>query len=415
MNWKLVRLVDRYLGIPLACFFLAARGLLFSPRRGPAAGQHKRILLVKFWGIGNLAMALPAARAIKIKYPEVSLDILTLFMNREAAEAANLFDAIHTVASDNAAVFIYQTLKSMLRLRLRAYDVTIDFEQFARYSALLCFLLGAPKRVGYSTQGQYRSRLYTHPFEYNNDLHIMQSFYSLADFGLSLPPRAPAVMAWRLDPQGAKQILAAGQASPDEVLVLMHAGTSINFIERRWPEENFAALADRLIEKYRVRVIFTGKGAEARIARRAHQAMKSPQRVVEAGSGLSFSEYISLVALSDLVISADTAAVHLASSLGIPVVGLYGPNTPQLYGPWSDKSMFFYKRFSCSPCITNYNAKINTCRHPQGRGACMRAISVDEVFTAIAQNYFSRNGPCRLRKLFSYESHIASGKEYLSQ
>ena len=101
----------------------------------------------------------------------------------------------------------------------------------------------------------------------------------------------------------------------------------------------------------------------------------------------------------DLVISADTAAVHLASALDIPVVGLYGPNTPALYGPWGSKGIAVYQQFDCSPCITNFNAKLHTCRHPAGRGACMRAIEVADVLTAIQQHYFSPTAPCRLKKL----------------
>jgi len=94
-------------------------------------------------------------------------------------------------------------------------------------------------------------------------------------------------------------------------------------------------------------------------------------------------EFISLVKIAGLVISADTAPVHIASALSIPVVAMYGPNTPDLYGPWGGKSLVFYKKLPCSPCITNYNAKMNICRHPKGRGYCMRSISAEEVFDAI--------------------------------
>ncbi|MFH1245676.1 MAG: hypothetical protein V1662_04250, partial [Candidatus Omnitrophota bacterium] len=74
----------------------------------------------------------------------------------------------------------------------------------------------------------------------------------------------------------------------------------------------------------------------------------------------------------------------------VPVVGLYGPNTPLLYGPWGANSIYFYKNLSCSPCITNYNAKINRCRHPRGEGMCMKSITPAEVFEGLKTAYFDK-------------------------
>ncbi len=107
---------------------------------------------------------------------------------------------------------------------------------------------------------------------------------------------------------------------------------------------------------------------------------------------------MSVVGISDLVVSSDTSTVHIASCLSVPVVGLYGPNTPVLYGPWSKNSIYFYKRLNCSPCITNYNAKINKCRNPEGQGACMKRITVDEVFAGIKENYLEKGSVFEIKK-----------------
>jgi ADP-heptose:LPS heptosyltransferase len=83
---------------------------------------------------------------------------------------------------------------------------------------------------------------------------------------------------------------------------------------------------------------------------------------------------------AEIVISNDTGPVHIASSLGKPVLGLYGPNTPALYGPLSPGSRSFYKDLPCSPCITNLNYKTSFCRLP----VCIQNITVDEVARAAA-------------------------------
>ena len=80
----------------------------------------------------------------------------------------------------------------------------------------------------------------------------------------------------------------------------------------------------------------------------------------------------------DVLVANDTGPVHLASALGVPVLGLYGPNTPRLYGPLSPGSISFYDAPPCSPCITNLNYKTSRCRNP----VCIRAIEVDKVAAA---------------------------------
>jgi ADP-heptose:LPS heptosyltransferase len=88
------------------------------------------------------------------------------------------------------------------------------------------------------------------------------------------------------------------------------------------------------------------------------------------------------------MISSDTAPVHIASAMGAPVVGLYGPNTPFLYGPSGDNNLVFYHQIPCSPCLTNTNRKLSKCSFAR----CMDGITVGEVAAGIEMKYFGRGG-----------------------
>ena len=68
-----------------------------------------------------------------------------------------------------------------------------------------------------------------------------------------------------------------------------------------------------------------------------------------------------------------------ANAVGTPVVALYGPNTPRLYGPLAPNSRAFYRPPPCSPCMTNFNYKTSGCLNP----VCIRALEVDEVAAAV--------------------------------
>ena len=109
--------------------------------------------------------------------------------------------------------------------------------------------------------------------------------------------------------------------------------------------------------------------------------MEESGRVRDLTGRLDLKELAALLDRVELVLSNDTGPVHLASSLGTPVLGFYGPNTPKLYGPLSPGSHSFYKELACSPCITNMNYKTSFCRLP----VCILNITVEEVYREAAQ------------------------------
>jgi ADP-heptose:LPS heptosyltransferase len=94
---------------------------------------------------------------------------------------------------------------------------------------------------------------------------------------------------------------------------------------------------------------------------------------------LSLGELIALLQQSTLLLTNDSGVMHIASAAGTPVVGLFGPESPKMYGP-SGPSRAIYKSLSCSPCLNMYNAKLFVCPY---QARCMREISVEEVIDAV--------------------------------
>jgi heptosyltransferase III len=393
MNFKLVRWVDIYLGIPFTFLLFLVKGSSLKKQRIESAQAIRKILLVKFWGVGNVLMLLPSVAALKNAYPGAKIDFFTLDTNSGVSRAAGIFDNIYTLDIRGLAR-LSASLKNNIPVLINSgYDLVIDFEQFARFSALLCAFIGNKRTIGFWTKGQHRHFLYTDPVVYNNNVHITQSFYNLvkaAGVKDGLLPEPAAFLSCKSKMPEVEKMLDSAGIKPDDILVVLHPGTSENFSLRRWPPEYFARLADKLIDSFSAKIVFTGVPREAALVKKILDNMKNKQQALDLSGKLDFSQLVCLIKSSSLVISADTAPVHLASCLSVPVAGLYGPNTPFLYGPWGrQKHIWFYKGLACSPCITNYNAKINKCRHPQGAGACMREIRVEEVFSGIKKNFFN--------------------------
>ncbi len=77
---------------------------------------------------------------------------------------------------------------------------------------------------------------------------------------------------------------------------------------------------------------------------------------------------------SDLVLTVDSGAMHIAAATQTPLVVLFGPTSPGRTGPYSPKSDIIQKNISCSPCFKR------RCSHK----SCLNEISVEEVFEKIS-------------------------------
>lgn len=380
MNWYWVRIVDFFIGVPM--IFLV-KILNFFRRLVPCSDNKiKKILVIKFWGIGNLLMMMPSAQAIKAKFPEADVEILTLVTNKSFIDMFNVFDKAYYISTDSILGFIKTCFRAFLCMKRK--DVVIDFEQFARFSAIWALLVFPKRSIGFDTKGQCRRTAYTEPVTYDNNKHSSKMFFSL------LEPLGISGESFKIDNtiEYTDQEIIDMDPKISEYkgkYIVFHVGTSANFRLRRWPLKYFEITAKALLKKHDIYIFLTGVKSEQRIIDNLRRRIGQDDRVLPFYQS-SLKEFFYIVKQSKLVLSCDTSPVHVASFLGTPVVGLYGPNVPSLYGPWGDgKGYAFYNKQQCSPCITNYNAKYHKCKHPQGKGFCMRQIQPQEVITKIDQ------------------------------
>jgi heptosyltransferase-2 len=120
--------------------------------------------------------------------------------------------------------------------------------------------------------------------------------------------------------------------------------------------------------------------------------MKESAGALDAAGKVSVLGLAALIERCALIVTNDTAPVHVASSLGVPVFAFYGPNTPRLYGPLSRGSYAFFRALPCSPCLTNLNYKTSHCRMP----VCIRDIGVDEVAERVTSRLAERRAASAL-------------------
>ena len=401
MNLNYARYVDKWVGlvICLALFALERALAPLTGRRLPALlattpppldvarPAPRRVLCIKFYGLGNVAMLLPVLQALRQHFPAAEVDFLTLAGNVPLLERSGTVTRALGVDVGTLPRFLSSLAGALREVRRRRYDSVIDFEQFVKISAVIGFLTGARERIGFNTDGQRRGFLYTTRVVYTDSEHTSALFARLLrPFGITgaLPPASLRVEA--TERQRVRDFLAgAGVEAERFPVVVVHLGIGMNFYRmplKRWEPGNFATVADGLIERHGAAVVFTGQGREERaLVAEAQRRMRHP--AIDACDRFAVTELAALVEQCHFVVTNDTSVMHLAALMDTPVVALFGPTAPLHYGPRGHHNLVFYRDLYCSPCLTNYNLKVSRCLDP----VCMRGIRPEEVLTAITERY----------------------------
>jgi ADP-heptose:LPS heptosyltransferase len=392
-----MRFLDRWVGVPISALLTLFRRVGDMLRRG-ASPPPQKILIIKLVEQGATVIAAPAIqRAIEMVGRD-NVYFAVLEENRPILDLLDLLPGrnILTIRGDGLVTVALDTLRTLWRLRRARVDTCIDLEFFSRFSGTLAYLSGARRRVGfhsYAGEAGYRGDLMTHRVAYNIRLHASETYLSLIETaavdGDDLPTlgfvptvegEAPQYSPSDADVARVTAMLGerfAGQTWTRLVLINANAGDLLPI--RRWSNDRYVELAQRLLElDPGICIALTGapgerQGAEALAARMASE------RCVSVAGFTTLTELFALYSLSDVMITNDSGPAHYATLTPIDVVTLFGPESPDVFGARTERSHLMWARLACSPCVNAFNQRVTACRN----NLCMQAITVDQVFERV--------------------------------
>lgn len=366
-----MRALDRRAG-PL----LARAVAPWLPRHAELPEDPAEIAIVKFLGLGALALAEPALRALRARYPRARLTLVTFSHHLELLPALGVVDRGLGVTQDGAAAFARSTRQALSDLRAARPEILLDLET-SHFSALFAALSGAPARIGFCVPGWATHRLYSHTLTFAEEQHATERFLALAALAGASPPADATPRLTLPRPDGALRRQLGLPPSAPLVALNIHAGALCP--ERRWPAERFERLARRLLAETEATILLIGSPGEAAETARTAAAIGAHPRLINLAGRLALSRLVSLLAECALVISSDSGPAHLAAAAGAPTLALFGPESPARYGPRGVRVEVAYAPTPCSPCLSVQNAKRAPCR---GQNECLRQIDVERVFQA---------------------------------
>ncbi|HET9961233.1 MAG TPA: putative lipopolysaccharide heptosyltransferase III [Nitrospiraceae bacterium] len=327
------------------------------------------ILVIKLRHIGDVLLSTPVVRSLRKAFPHARL---TMLVNRGTEAVLRNNSDLDEIKFAEKSTLVGQW-RFMQALRRAGYDCVVDLTDGDR-SAFLSLATGAAVRIGFNAEHRWRGLLYSHVVRAlpGDEHRIEYDLGSLRPMGLTPATHQPILRISEDDAAAARAALSElglGNGSPAPI-VAMQPGARYSL--KVWPAERYAELADRLSKDLGCRILLGGDQREREVAEEV-QRRATCNPLVIAGR-FPLLQFAALLRSCDLFVGNDGGAMHVAATIGVPVVALFGPTYPQRWGPRGAPSRIIYKGLDCRACY-----------HPvclRGDDNCMRLITVNEVFDA---------------------------------
>ncbi|MHB1051229.1 MAG: glycosyltransferase family 9 protein [Bacteroidota bacterium] len=323
------------------------------------------VLLIKLRAIGDVLLSTPVIENLKRQFPHLQIDFLCEQFAADVVRGNPYLNTILTFKKQSDS-----GLDLIRKVRSRRYDVIIDLFGNPR-TALVTRLSGASHRIGFPFRG--RRYAYTHHVNpRGGEVHNVDfNLDVLRKIGIPIVSQQPYFPIDERSEEFARQWISSENLSGRELIGINPSG---GWKTKRWPLDSFARLIDEIGRDDHVSVVlFWGPGEFEDMT-----AIRNTTTVpVHCIPKTSLKEMGALLKHCSYLISNDSGPMHIAASLGIPTLGIYGPTDPTLQGPYGPQNDWVrYETLDCLAC--------NLTRCPIGN-VCMKELSVATVYTAFQQ------------------------------
>ena len=333
-----------------------------------------RVLVVQTSYLGDLVLATPVFAALKRCWPRVEIAVLA---RPEAAPILRDHPDVDEIIVDDKRGRHHPwigRLGLVRDLRRRRFDVALVLHRSAR-TAMIMALTEIPLRVGFRQSELsflYHRRVRRDPTrpDVERQLSILDAIGIPYDGAAAVPRLVAGPEACRV---AARELAAAGVA-PDVPFAVVAPCSS--WLSKRWMPERFAAVTRRLLNRGE-QVVFVGSTGEV-------AAVAEVRRLAGGGADLSgrtdAAGLAAVIARAAAVVCNDSAPMHVADALAVPLVAVLGPTSEaQGFRPRSRRAAVVCDaELTCRP-LCRFGGE--AC--PLGTQACLDHVTADDVLVAL--------------------------------
>lgn len=311
-----------------------------------------KILFVTLSNIGDCILTLPVLDALRQAYPEAKITCLVpprpkeIFLNNPAVANVVIFDK---------QIKLIDKIKLFFSLSRERFDIVIDMR-----NSFFGAFLPAKKRSS-------PLRLIPRGIRHMRDRHL---FWAGFPGYLQMENNYLSLVITSKDIDYIDKILSGEKIANNSRLIVIAPGARSHM--KCWDKDYFVRLCSQLV-KVGQNVILVGDKTDQPVCSYVQQ--NSCAGIINLCGRTTLGELAALLKKSKFLITNDSAVMHLASYLNVPVAALFGPTDEKKYGPWSENCIVIKKDIFCRPC------QKAICRF--GTLACLASVKPEDVFKQI--------------------------------
>lgn len=342
--------------------------------------MSKKILVLRYRFIGDTILTVPFLRNLRYAEPNAYIAWVVAPISSDVIKGIPYVDELlywdpETIHADSTGK--HKSLRAKIEfiksLREKKFDKVYVLKR-SLSSAIMAYLTGAKERIGFNTEG--RGFLLTKRVPYKHDQHEVQNFLDVLRYD-GIPIKDDHLEVW-LDE---KERDFAEYFFKDKGIVnkpIAFHPFAAN-IKRGWHIDNFIEVANYFGKKGYQTLFFGGKRDMPYID---YIKSKVPGTLLCVGN-TNLRETMAILSKCLLLLCNDSGIMHLAASLDIPVVAIFGPQSPTKFGPWSEKAVVLYKAFPCSPCKQKFFEECKPTKRMLPE--CVEVITPEEVIDVVSK------------------------------
>jgi lipopolysaccharide heptosyltransferase I len=292
-----------------------------------------KVLLVRLGALGDIVHAIPVATALRRACPDAQIDWLVSAKHREILDLVPVLSRVIVVNDRAEGAGGLSLLEAVGMLRRTRYDVAIDMQGLIK-SAVIARLSGARRVIGFNrkyAREPLATLLYTDVHDPGGQgmyapaerRHVVRINLGLLE-SLGMSTREAE---FRLEAERSAAVRETVRAAGGRFALL---NTGAAWPNKRWPAPRLAELARLLRERHGMRsVVLWGPGERAL----ADEVVAAADGAAVLAPATTIADVAALAGAAAVMVSGDTGPTHIASAVGTPLVGIYGPTRPERNGP----------------------------------------------------------------------------------
>jgi len=306
-----------------------------------------RILVIRLSSLGDIILTTPVLDVLKENYRNSEISFLTKQRYQGLFESDPRVDSVIYFEPEGKDKGISGLLRLIKNLNHQKVDLIVDLHSNLR-SSLIRLLVKAKKKVHYRKKLIPRLLMvHLKRWKVKPISTIGNYLKSLGEIAIKAWSRVPRLYSKNENKIWVENFFIENGLAKEEILIGIAPGT--RWETKRWDLDKFSSVAKSLSRDLPAKILLVGNKEDQQLIGEIEDHV-GKEKIIQAVD-LHLDRLIALVERCDLFISNDSGPMHLASALGVPTIGIFGPTSPGLgFSPSGLEDKVFWAGVECSPC-----------------------------------------------------------------